>query len=185
MELFPAALDGRGVLREVFGHADYRPGQRDAVDALVAGRDAVVLLPTGAGKSLCYQVPALVASRRGRGTTVVVSPLIALMQDQVRALRGRGIRAAAINSHQDEVEQRGVVTAFLRHELELLYVSPERAALDSFKRMVARVPIALVAIDEAHCVSQWGHDFRPEYLRLDELRGIVDAPVIALTATAT
>ena len=179
------ALDGRAILREVFGHDDYRAGQAEAVEALIAGRDAVVLLPTGAGKSLCYQVPALVASRRGRGTTVVVSPLIALMNDQVRALRGRGIRAAAVNSHQDEVEQRGVVTAFLRQELELLYVSPERAAQGSFKRMLARVPIALVAIDEAHCVSQWGHDFRPEYLRLDELRGIVDAPVIALTATAT
>jgi len=180
-----SAVDGLAVLREVFGHTTFRAGQAEAVEAVGAGRDAVVLLPTGAGKSLCYQVPALVASRRGRGTTVVVSPLIALMQDQVRALRGRGVRAAAINSHQDAPEQRAVVTSFLRGELELVYVSPERAALASFKRMLARVPIALVAIDEAHCVSQWGHDFRPEYLRLDELREVMHAPMIALTATAT
>jgi ATP-dependent DNA helicase RecQ len=175
----------RAVLREVFGYEDFRPGQAEAVDALTGGRDVVVLLPTGAGKSLCYQVPALAAHRRGLGTAVVVSPLIALMQDQVAALRGRGVAAAAINSHQDEVEQRAVVVSFLRGELELLYVSPERAALASFKRMLGRVPIALIAIDEAHCLSQWGHDFRPEYLRLGELREVVDVPTIALTATAT
>ncbi len=179
------STDARQLLREVFGFDDFRGGQELAIDAVVAGRDAVVLLPTGAGKSLCYQVPALVASRRGRGTTLVVSPLIALMKDQVGALRGRGVAAAAINSHQDELEQRAVVGEFLRGELELLYVSPERAALPSFKRMLGRVRIALLAVDEAHCLSQWGHDFRPEYLRLDELREVIDAPVIALTATAT
>ena len=186
METVPAvALDGPSVLKDVFGHLEYRPGQREAIDALCAGRDAVVLLPTGAGKSLCYQVPALVASRQGRGTTVVVSPLIALMQDQVGALRGRGVMAAALNSHQDEDEQRMVVSALLRGDLEILYVSPERAALAGFRRLLERVPIALLAIDEAHCVSQWGHDFRPEYLRLGELRQLVAAPAVALTATAT
>ena len=177
--------DAPSILRDVFGHGGFRAGQGAAVDAVLAGRDAVVLLPTGGGKSLCYQVPAVVASRRGQGTTIVVSPLIALMTDQVSALAGKGVRAAAINSHQDDVEQRAVVTSFLRGELELLYVSPERAVLDSFKRMLGRVRIALLAIDEAHCVSQWGHDFRPEYLRLGELRDVVDAPAIALTATAT
>ncbi len=180
-----ASLDGPSVLRDVFGHLEFRPGQREAIDALIAGRDAVVLLPTGAGKSLCYQVPALVASRGGRGTTVVVSPLIALMHDQVSALRARGVMAAALNSHQEEEEQRLVVSAFLRGDLDILYVSPERAAMAGFRRMLERVAIALVAIDEAHCVSQWGHDFRPEYLRLGELRQLVSAPAIALTATAT
>ncbi len=179
------APSARAILGEVFGFADYRAGQREAVDALVSGRDTVVLLPTGAGKSLCYQVPALVASRGGRGTTVVISPLIALMSDQVSALRSLGVAAAAINSHQDEFDQRAVVAAFLRGELDLLYVSPERAALPSFKRMLQRVRIAHIAIDEAHCVSQWGHDFRPEYMRLNELREVVQAPTIALTATAT
>ncbi len=177
--------DGRHVLRAVFGHADFRAGQGEAVAAVLAGRDAAVLLPTGAGKSLCFQVPAVAAHAGGGGTTIVVSPLIALMNDQVGALLGRGVTAAAIHSHQDEDEQRTVVARFLAGELALLYVSPERAALASFHRMLTRVPIALLAIDEAHCLSQWGHDFRPEYLRLHELRAIVAAPVIALTATAT
>ncbi|MBK9035551.1 MAG: ATP-dependent DNA helicase RecQ [Myxococcales bacterium] len=169
----------------VFGHAGFRTGQAHAVDAVLAGKDALVVLPTGGGKSLCYQVPAVVNARRGHGTAIVVSPLIALMEDQVAALRGRGVIAAALNSHQDEAAQREVIDALLAGQLELLYVSPERAALDSFKRLLARVAISLVAIDEAHCVSQWGHDFRPEYLRLHELRDVVVAPMIALTATAT
>ncbi|HUH02765.1 MAG TPA: ATP-dependent DNA helicase RecQ, partial [Kofleriaceae bacterium] len=173
------------LLGEVFGYAEFRAGQREAVASAVGGRDTVVLLPTGAGKSLCYQVPALVAARSGQGTTVVVSPLIALMMDQVNALRARGVAAAAINSHQTEDQRRAVVAELLAGTLELLYVSPERAALDSFKNLLRRVPIALLAIDEAHCLSQWGHDFRPEYLRLHELRRVVDAPTIALTATAT
>ncbi len=175
----------REVLRTVFGYPDFRPGQREAVDAVLAGRDAAVLLPTGAGKSLCYQVPGVVGFRAGRGTTLVVSPLIALMNDQVAALTGRGVAAAAIHSHQEDDEQRTVIDRFVAGELALLYVSPERAALASFQRLLGRVPIALLAIDEAHCLSQWGHDFRPEYLRLHELREVVDAPVIALTATAT
>jgi ATP-dependent DNA helicase RecQ len=175
----------REVLTSVFGYEDFRPGQADAVHAALARRDAVVLLPTGSGKSLCYQVPALAASRAGHGTTIVVSPLIALMRDQVGALAGRGVSAAALHSQQDAEEQRVAVVRFLRGELALLYVSPERAALESFRRMLARTRIALLAVDEAHCVSQWGHDFRPEYMRLAELRAIVPAPVLALTATAT
>src|SRR5262245_61994650 len=119
-----AAVDPGTLLRDVFGHAGFRGGQETAVDALVAGSDAVVLLPTGGGKSLCYQVPAVLAHRQGRGTAVVISPLIALMADQVAALAGRGVAAAALHSQNDELEQRAVVGAFLRGELALLYVSP-------------------------------------------------------------
>ena len=175
----------REILESVFGYEDFRPGQAEAVHAALAGRDVVVLQPTGSGKSLCYQVPALVAGRRGQGTTIVVSPLIALMRDQVGALAARGARVAALHSQQDSAAQREAVARFLRGELELFYVSPERAALPSFRRMLARTRIALLAIDEAHCVSQWGHDFRPEYMQLAELRELSRAPVIALTATAT
>jgi ATP-dependent DNA helicase RecQ len=175
----------REVLAEVFGYAEFRPGQAEAIEAALSGRDAVVVLPTGSGKSICYQTPALVGGREGRGTTLVISPLIALMQDQVGSMGARGIRAAALHSHQESAAQHEVVTRFLRGELDLLYVSPERAAKPSFRRMLARTRIALLAIDEAHCVSQWGHDFRPDYMLLHELRDIVDVPAMALTATAT
>jgi ATP-dependent DNA helicase RecQ len=181
----PCLGEARRVLAEVFGYPDFRPGQAEAIEAALSDRDAIVLLPTGSGKSICYQVPSLVAARNGRGTTIVISPLIALMQDQVGALRGRGVRATALHSHQNEAEQADAVRDFLRGELDLLYVSPERAAKASFRRMLERTTIALLAIDEAHCVSQWGHDFRPDYMALFELREIVDAPMIALTATAT
>ena len=177
--------DALDVLRDRFGHAGFRPGQEAAIEAVLAGRDAIVLLPTGAGKSSCYQVPAVVAARRGAGTTIVVSPLIALMNDQVDGLRARGIPAAAIHSQKDDEAQHAALDAVARGELALAYVSPERAATGGFKRLLARARIAMLAIDEAHCVSQWGHDFRPEYLQLHELRDVVDAPVIALTATAT
>ncbi|MCX4240886.1 RecQ family ATP-dependent DNA helicase [Paraliomyxa miuraensis] len=172
-------------LAEVFGHSDFRAGQREPIDALLGGRDALVVLPTGGGKSLCYQVPAVVLARRGKGTTVVISPLIALMKDQVEALVGQGVRAAALNSHQDDAERRRVLTELQAGRIELLYVSPERVALGGFQARLGRLPIAVLAIDEAHCVSQWGHDFRPEYLRLGQLRRVTDAPMIALTATAT
>jgi ATP-dependent DNA helicase RecQ len=185
VEVEEAGDGALAVLREVFGYDAFRPGQEEAVRAIVAGRDGLVLLPTGSGKSLCYQVPALVARRRGGGTTVVVSPLIALMDDQVEALRGRGVAAGALHSHQDDAAQAATVSAFQRGALDLLYVSPERAATTSFRRLLARAPVALLAVDEAHCVSQWGHDFRPDYLLLHELRRIVDAPMAAVTATAT
>lgn len=173
------------VLSEVFGYAEFRPGQAEVIEAALSGRDAVVVLPTGSGKSVCYQLPGLIAGREGRGTTIVISPLIALMQDQVGSVGARGIRAAALHSHQESDAQREVVSRFLRGQLDLLYVSPERAAKESFRRMLGRTPIALLAIDEAHCVSQWGHDFRPDYMLLHELRGVVDVPIMALTATAT
>lgn len=177
--------EARRVLTEIFGHPDFRAGQAEAVESVLNGRDAVVLLPTGSGKSLCYQVPAIVASRSGGGTTIVVSPLIALMQDQVSALLARGVAAAALHSQQEDDVQREIVSRFLGGALALLYVSPERAAKASFRKMLGRVEIPLLAIDEAHCVSQWGHDFRPDYMLLQELRELVTAPVIALTATAT
>ncbi len=173
------------MLREVFGHAHFRPGQREAVEGVLAGKDAVVLLPTGGGKSLCYQVPAVVLARKGMGCTVVVSPLLALMHDQVRALRERGIAAAALNSTLSPAEAHEVADQFVAGELELLYVSPERAAQARFRKQLQNTAVALIAIDEAHCVSQWGHDFRPEYMRLHELRRRADCPLIALTATAT
>jgi ATP-dependent DNA helicase RecQ len=171
--------DPLDALTRVFGFEGFRGVQAEVVDDVVAGRDVVLVMPTGAGKSICYQVPALV--RPGCG--LVVSPLIALMEDQVRALRLAGVRAAALNSQTPD--PTAVSDAFARGALDLLYVAPERANLDSFRRLAAAAKIAVLAIDEAHCVSQWGHDFRPEYRRLrtlaDALPGV---PRIALTATA-
>ncbi|KGH45879.1 MULTISPECIES: DNA helicase RecQ [Modestobacter] len=172
------------VLGRVFGYDAFRGPQREVVDHVVAGGDALVLMPTGGGKSLCYQVPALL--REGVG--VVVSPLIALMQDQVDTLRALGVRAGFLNSSQDRAERRDVEEAFLAEELDLLYVAPESlgGGASPTARLLERGRIALFAIDEAHCVAQWGHDFRPDYLALSMLHERwPDVPRIALTATAT
>ncbi|AZG07427.1 DNA helicase RecQ [Pigmentiphaga sp. H8] len=170
------------VLSRVFGYDQFRGPQQEIVEHVISGGDALVLMPTGAGKSLCYQVPALVRS----GTGVVVSPLIALMQDQVDALTELGVRAAFLNSTQDFARVREVERAFVDGELDLLYVAPERLLTDRCLSLLERGRIALFAIDEAHCVSQWGHDFRPEYLGLSALHERwPDVPRIALTATAT
>jgi ATP-dependent DNA helicase RecQ len=170
------------VLRRVFGYADFRGQQAAIIDRLVGGGDALVLMPTGGGKSLCYQIPALVRS----GTGVVVSPLIALMQDQVDALSAVGVRAAFLNSTQDPAERHRVESALLAGEIDLLYLAPERLKLQQTLALLDRVDVALFAIDEAHCVSQWGHDFRPDYLALSVLHERWPAvPRIALTATAT
>ena len=167
------------VLHEVFGFPSFRGQQEAIVHDVCAGRDVLAIMPTGAGKSLCYQVPALVRP----GCALVISPLIALMADQVRALRAYGVRAAALNSQTQDAG--ATIDALENGDLDLLYVAPERAALDSFRRMITRTEIALVAIDEAHCVSQWGHDFRPEYRQLRALCDLLPGtPRIALTATA-
>jgi ATP-dependent DNA helicase RecQ len=177
-----AASEALQVLRRVFGYASFRGRQQEIIDHLIGGGDALVLMPTGGGKSLCYQIPALVR----RGTAVVISPLIALMQDQVGALNTLGVRAGFLNSTQDGFERRRVETAFLAGDLDLLYLAPERLRAESTVRLLDRGTVGLFAIDEAHCVSQWGHDFRPDYLELSALHERWPAvPRIALTATAT
>ncbi|NUL31015.1 DNA helicase RecQ, partial [Streptomyces lunaelactis] len=178
----PEASDALQVLHRVFGYSSFRGSQQEIIEHVVAGGDGLVLMPTGGGKSLCYQIPALV--RKGVG--VVVSPLIALMQDQVDALRALGVRAGFLNSTQDFDERRLVEAEFLAGELDLLYLAPERLRVESTVRLLERGTISLFAIDEAHCVAQWGHDFRPDYLALSALHERwPDVPRIALTATAT
>ena len=169
-------------LERVFGYSSFRGDQAAVIDTVVAGGDALVLMPTGGGKSLCYQVPALVRE----GTGVVISPLIALMQDQVDAMAALGVRAAFLNSTQAPEERRAVESAYVAGELDLLYLAPERLSVPSTLQLLDRGRISLFAIDEAHCVASWGHDFRPDYLQLAVLgQRWPDVPRIALTATAT
>ncbi len=178
----PALAGALGVLRRVFGYGSFRGAQQDIIEHVIGGGDALVLMPTGGGKSLCYQIPALVRP----GTGVVISPLIALMQDQVDALRALGVRAGFLNSTQDSAQRRQVESDFIAGELDLLYLAPERLRSESALRLLERGSISLFAIDEAHCVSQWGHDFRPDYLELSTLHERwPSVPRIALTATAT
>ena len=174
----PTPLDS---LRNIFGYSEFRQHQEEIIAGLIRGEDAFVLMPTGGGKSLCYQIPAL--HRPGVG--LVVSPLISLMKDQVDALRENGVRADFYNSSLKAGEAREVLRRLHQDELDLLYVAPERLMSSDFLERIAEVPIALFAIDEAHCVSQWGHDFRPEYIQLGRLRALFPKiPLIALTATA-
>jgi ATP-dependent DNA helicase RecQ len=178
-----ATADSRAqqILHSVFGYEAFRPTQGEVVDHLVAGGDALVLMPTGGGKSLCYQIPAIARP----GTGVVVSPLIALMHDQVAALRQNGVRAAFLNSSLGQAEARDVEAALLQGDLDLLYVAPERLMMPRMLELLDQSHLALFAIDEAHCVSQWGHDFRPEYIQLSVLHErFPRVPRIALTATA-
>ncbi|NML50667.1 DNA helicase RecQ [Streptomyces sp. R302] len=174
--------DALEVLHRVFGYGSFRGEQQEIIEHVVAGGDALVLMPTGGGKSLCYQIPALVRP----GTGVVISPLIALMQDQVDALNALGVRAGFLNSTQDPYERQTVEQAFLAGELDLLYLAPERLRTEGAQRLLDRGTVSVFAIDEAHCVSQWGHDFRPDYLALSMLHERwPKVPRIALTATAT
>jgi ATP-dependent DNA helicase RecQ len=171
----------RAVLQRYFGYPDFRGGQQAAVAAALQGRDVLVLMPTGGGKSLCYQVPALTLP----GLTVVVSPLISLMKDQVDALQRAGAPAALLNSTIPREDAERTLNAARAGELRLLYVAPERFDAAAFREQLPHLGVALLAVDEAHCVSQWGHDFRPSYLRLGAVRTELGVPVIALTATAT
>jgi ATP-dependent DNA helicase RecQ len=171
--------DRLDILHHVFGFPGFRGVQDAVIDRVMAGRDTLAVMPTGAGKSLCYQVPALARE----GTALVISPLIALMHDQIRAADGFGIKAASLTSA--DINRGETIERFKAGELDLLYVAPERATGDSFRQLVSRTKLALVAIDEAHCVSEWGHDFRPDYrLLLPLLDAFPDVPRLALTATA-
>ena len=168
------------LLRDIFGFDGFRPGQEEIVDAVVSGQNVLAIMPTGGGKSLCYQLPALVRD----GITVVISPLIALMRDQVRALREAGVEAGALTSGNTEEETEEVWNAIEAGHLKLLYIAPERLASGAALGMLRRIGVSLIAVDEAHCVSQWGHDFRPDYLRIGELRRALNVPLAAFTATA-
>ncbi|WP_337174714.1 RecQ family ATP-dependent DNA helicase [Paludisphaera sp.] len=182
MALVDDTVDIDGALRDRFGLSDFRPGQRDVIEAVLAGRDVLCVMPTGGGKSLCYQLPAVVLP----GVALVVSPLIALMKDQVDALTQRGLRATLLNSSIDPAEQARRMAEIESGLYDLVYVAPERFRSGRFTAMLQRVRPALMAIDEAHCISQWGHDFRPDYARLGEARRRIGSPpCVALTATAT
>ena len=168
--------------RELFGLDEYRGSQKDVIGATLAGRDSVVLMPTGGGKSLCYQIPALVRD----GVGLVISPLIALMHDQVRALQELGISAAFLNSSLTSAEQQAVIDQLVSGQLKLLYIAPERLVQPATQALLRGLPVSVIAIDEAHCVSQWGHDFRHDYLALNQLAALFPGtPRMALTATAT
>ncbi len=174
--------EARSTLQRYFGFPDFRPGQRDAIGAALSGKDALIVMPTGGGKSLCYQIPALLRP----GLTLVVSPLIALMLDQVGALQRRGIAAELVNSTlaPEEIDER--LRRAARGDLKLLYVAPERFQSQLFQRALGEMQVSLVAVDEAHCVSEWGHDFRPSYLKLRDAWPALGRPqILALTATAT
>ncbi len=177
------AADASAGLQRLFGYAEFRPGQREAVDAVLAGRDVLAVMPTGSGKSLCYQLPALLSE----GVTLVVSPLIALMEDQYAALRNRGLKGVEMLSSS---MAPGAVDAALQRigegEARLVYVAPERFSSRRFLDAIGAAGVARLAVDEAHCLSEWGHDFRPDYLRLADVRERLGSPpTIALTATAT
>jgi len=168
-------------LKKFFGYETFRPMQAEIIQAVYEGKDSLVLMPTGGGKSICYQLPAVTMP----GTCVVVSPLISLMKDQVESLRANGIRASFLNSSLNPAEQQSIENDFFNDELELLYVSPEKLVTSSFQPLLKKAKVNLFAIDEAHCISAWGHDFRPEYSQLKFVkRNFPAVPIIALTATA-
>ncbi|MGH1330292.1 MAG: DNA helicase RecQ [Paracoccaceae bacterium] len=168
------------LLSSVFGFGEFRPGQQEIVSAVAAGENVLAIMPTGGGKSLCFQLPALMRE----GVTVVISPLIALMRDQVRALREAGVAAGALNSGNSDEETDAIYAALEAGELKLLYMAPERLASGGTLNLLRRINTSMIAVDEAHCVSQWGHDFRPDYLRIGALREALDVPLAAFTATA-
>ncbi|MCH9833938.1 MAG: RecQ family ATP-dependent DNA helicase, partial [Alphaproteobacteria bacterium] len=168
------------LLRDVFGFDDFRPGQEEIVEAVARGENTLAIMPTGGGKSLCFQLPALMQD----GVTVVISPLIALMRDQVRALQASGVAAGALTSGNSPEETEMVWNALQERKLKLLYITPERLSAGSSLGMLRNIGVSMIAVDEAHCISQWGHDFRPDYLRIGELRRTLNVPLAAFTATA-
>jgi ATP-dependent DNA helicase RecQ len=177
----PTLATAREVLARHFGFPDFRPGQSALVEAVLSGRDALGIMPTGGGKTVCYQVPAHLLE----GVALVISPLISLMEDQVARARAVGLRAAHLSASQPSSERLAVIRAAAQGEYQLLLLSPERLGTQRIQALLAQVRISLLAVDEAHCISEWGHDFRPAYRRLGELRGMIRSPCIALTATAT
>ena len=173
--------DIHAILKDKFGYTSFRPLQEEIINHILAGENALVIMPTGGGKSLCFQIPALAMD----GLTIVVSPLIALMKDQVEALRANGIKAAAINSNESAESRMATMTAIQDGTLKLLYVSPEKAVSPDFLQFIEQQNVSMIAIDETHCVSIWGNDFRPEYAELPKLLSLFPGkPTIALTATA-
>ncbi|MCE7639715.1 ATP-dependent DNA helicase RecQ [Vibrio fluvialis] len=176
-----ALPDPQTILRDVFGYQTFRDGQQEVIESAVAGRDSLVIMPTGGGKSLCYQIPALARE----GVTVVISPLISLMKDQVDQLKANGVAAECVNSTQSREALIGIYNRMHSGQLKLLYVSPERVLTGEFIERLHNLPLAMIAVDEAHCISQWGHDFRPEYAALGQLKQqFPQVPIMALTATA-
>lgn len=173
--------DSTTLLQRYFGYTSFRPNQKEIIDTVDKGKDCLVVMPTGGGKSICFQIPALM----NPGLTIVISPLISLMQDQVSSLKANGIAAAYFNSTLTPSEQKALIEEVMQAEIRLLYVSPEKLMTEEISRLISRVKVNLIAVDEAHCISQWGHDFRPEYAMLGRIRNMLpDVPVIALTATA-
>jgi ATP-dependent DNA helicase RecQ len=171
----------QALLSSVFGFSGFRPGQEEIVDAVTAGQNVLAIMPTGGGKSLCFQLPALVRD----GLTVVISPLIALMRDQVQALKAVGVEAGALTSGNTDEETDAVFEALSAGRLKLLYMAPERLASGGTLPLLRRSNVSMIAVDEAHCVSQWGHDFRPDYLRIGDLRRALNVPFVHLPQPQT